>query len=80
MDLAEMMVYDARLTVQEMDREGNYLASSFGLPGFRLDHDVGSPTRSAAALATTRRAASKACGCTVARSRDRSGRRLAAPR
>ena len=57
MDLAEMMIYDSRLTVQEMDRIGNYLAVKFNLRSFRLNYDVGSPTRSAAV--------SKGCGCTL---------------
>ena len=57
MELAEMMVYDSHLTVQEMDRIGNYLANKFGLRTFRLNYDVGSSTRSAAV--------SKGCGCTV---------------
>jgi hypothetical protein len=56
MDVAEMMIYNSRLTVQEMDRVGNYLSVKFNLRSFRLNYDVGSPTRSVAI--------SKGCGCT----------------
>ena len=55
MDIAELMIYDAALTQQEMDRIGNYLALKFGISTFRINTDVGSVTRSAAV--------SKNCGC-----------------
>uniref|UniRef100_A0A7S0QN78 IPT/TIG domain-containing protein n=1 Tax=Cryptomonas curvata TaxID=233186 RepID=A0A7S0QN78_9CRYP len=55
MDVAEMMIYNSRLTIQEMDRVGNYLSVKFNLQSFRLNYDVGSPTRSVAI--------SKGCGC-----------------
>ena len=54
-DIAELMIYDAALTQQEMDRIGNYLALKFAISSFRIDSDVGSVTRSAAV--------SKNCGC-----------------
>ena len=54
-DIAEIMIYDAALTQQEMDRIGNYLSLKFGLSAFRVNADVGSVTRTAAV--------SKNCGC-----------------
>ena len=48
MDVAEMMVYNRALTTQELDRLGNYLASKFDLPHFRLNDDARSPTRTVA--------------------------------
>lgn len=57
-DIAEVLIYDTALTVQEMDRIGNYLANKFDLRYFRLNADVGSATRSVAI--------SKSCGCPTA--------------
>ena len=69
-DVAEVLVYDEALTVQEMDRVGHYLATKFvvagggrgDLGGFELDADTGSASRSLAV--------SKGCGCD---SRSRTG-------
>ena len=66
MDLAEMMVYDRPLTPQELDRVGNYLATKFGLPQFRLNDDARSPTRTVAL--------SRSVGCPSALRQRETGR------
>jgi len=66
MDLAEMMVYDRALTAPELDRVGNYLATKFDLPHFRLNDDPRSPTRSVAL--------SRSLGCPSALRRKETGR------
>mmetsp|Transcript_57387 Transcript_57387/g.134769 ORF Transcript_57387/g.134769 Transcript_57387/m.134769 type:complete len:1427 (-) Transcript_57387:352-4632(-) len=55
MDMAEVMVYDKALSVQEMDRIGNYLATKYHVSEFQVDRAIRSPTRSAAVT--------KAAGC-----------------
>ena len=42
-DVAEILVYDQALTLQEMDRLGNYLSVKFALRGYRLNTDVRNP-------------------------------------
>lgn len=56
-DIAELMIYDAALTLQEIDRIGYYLGLKFGIQAFRLNADVGSIYRTAAV--------SKNCGCST---------------
>ena len=45
-DVAELMIYNAALTVPEMDRVANYLSRKFALGAFRFDDGFASPTRS----------------------------------
>ena len=47
-DIAEMLIYSAALSPEEMDRVGNYLSVKFNLPAFRLNSFIRSPTRSVA--------------------------------
>ena len=47
-ELAELLIYNKALTVQEMDRLANYLKVKYKLNGVRLNDDVASPTRSVA--------------------------------
>jgi hypothetical protein len=50
-DIAEMLVYSKALSVEEMDRVGNYLSVKFNLPKFRLNSFIRSTTRSVAVSA-----------------------------
>jgi hypothetical protein len=45
-DVAELMIYNAALTVPELDRVANYLSRKFALNDLRLDEGFASPTRS----------------------------------
>ena len=47
-DVAELLIYNKALTVQEMDRLANYLKVKYNLHSVRLNDDVASPTRSVA--------------------------------
>jgi hypothetical protein len=44
-DIAEMLVYDRALTVQEMDRLAHYLRVKFDLKNVHINGDVLSPYR-----------------------------------
>jgi len=50
-DIAEMIIYNTKLSPEEMDRVGNYLSVKFDLPQFRLNSFIRSPTRSVAVSA-----------------------------
>ncbi|MGB1591803.1 MAG: IPT/TIG domain-containing protein, partial [Promethearchaeia archaeon] len=50
-DIAEMLIYKTALSVEEMDRIGNYLSVKFNLPGFKANDFLRSPTRSMAVSA-----------------------------
>ena len=50
-DIAEMLIYSAALSPEEMDRVGNYLSVKFNLPSFRLNTFIRSPTRAVAVSA-----------------------------